>query len=124
MVKKICLDSDIIIGLLNNNKEIVDKMKSLDADFYTTSIHSLEVWYGRKKNDQIKELLEWLKILPFGDYTSKLGGDILRKLKEEGIVIDLDDLFTASICIQNKVELLTNNKKGFEKLKKFGLKLV
>src|SRR3989344_5041504 len=109
MVRKICLDSDIVIELLNNNSGVIESIRRLDAEFYTTAINSFELWYGRKNSELIEELLEWAQVLHLGDYDSRLAGDILRKLKNEGKLIDIKDLFIASICIRNKIELLTNN---------------
>ena len=92
MVRKICLDSDILIEFLRENKEIKEKIESLGGQFYTTSINVFEIWGGR--------------------------------IKSEEKMIDIRDIFVGARCIENKQELLTNNRKHFERLKKFGLVLV
>lgn len=121
VVRKICLDSDIIIDILNNEASAKDLIVSLDAEFYITSINSFEIWYGRKESEKIFELLNTLKILDFDNDSALNSGDIMRKLKGKGSLLDIRDVFIAAVCITNKVELLTNNKKHFERLKEFGL---
>ena len=51
MVEKVCLASDIIIGLLRKNEEARALVESADADFFTTSINIFELWYGKRKNE-------------------------------------------------------------------------
>ncbi len=65
MVRKVCLDSNILIGLLNRDEEVKSMLLALDAQFVITAVNSFEVWYGRTKGETIFELFEWLEILPF-----------------------------------------------------------
>ncbi len=65
-----------------------------------------------------------LKKLNFDDKSALEAGDILRNLKTSGKLLNFRDVFIASICINNKIELLTYNKKHFERLSKHGLILV
>lgn len=124
-VKKICLDSDVVIELLKGNPKIVEIINSLPADFYLTTINIFEIWTGRIENEteKIIGLLSEFNILEFDKKSSLRAGDIRKKLKEKGELIDIRDVFIASICIQNNIELLTYNKKHFNRLEKFGLKL-
>ncbi|MDO8661011.1 MAG: type II toxin-antitoxin system VapC family toxin [Candidatus Woesearchaeota archaeon] len=124
MVRQVCLDSDIIIQLLNKDETIKKILESLDAEFCTTTINTFEVWFGRKKEDPASELLSALHIHALESNATKLGADILRELKRTGQLIDMRDLFVGAICIEKKLELLTLNKKHFERLRKFGLVLV
>ena len=124
MVRKVCLDSNIIIALLSRDESVKNIISALDAQFVITAVNSFEVWYGRTKGETIFELFEWLEILPFDAVVSRLAADIMRSLKQKGEIIDVQDVFIAAICIKNNVELLSLNKKHFERLKKFGLVLV
>ncbi len=121
MVRRICLDSDVLIALLNKDEKTKQIIESLDADFFITTVNTFEVWYGRKKTEPIFEMLELLHSLDMNEKTAKLAGDILRKLKDDGKMIDMRDLFIGAICITNDIELLTYNKKHFERLHEFGL---
>ena len=124
MVREICLDSDVIIDLSKNVDQIKSRLISLDALFYITSINVFEVWFGRKEKDNALEFLEKFGVLDLNKSSALLAADILRDLKKEGLILDFRDIFVASICITNKIELMTNNLKHFERFKKFGLRLV
>jgi predicted nucleic acid-binding protein len=123
MVKKICLDSDIFIDLLNNNKDTLDKLNSLDADFYTTSINVFEIWMGKKNKDTISDLVSTLKIIDFTKESGLISANIKNKLQDKGQDLDIRDIFIGSICINEEIELMTKNTKHFERMNPFGLKL-
>ncbi len=124
MVRRICIDSDVLIALLNKDEKTKQIIEALDADFYITTVNTFEVWYGRKKTEPVFEALEWLHSLKMDDRAARLAGDMLRKLKEDGKIIDMRDLFIGATCINKDIELLTYNKKHFERLQEFGLMLV
>lgn len=123
MDRKICLDSDIIIELLKGNEDIKDKINSIESTFYTTPINILEVWYSENKQTPAKDMLTNLKTINITKDISFLSGEIMKKLKSSGDILDFRDILIASSCIQNNIPLLTNNKKHFQRLTKFGLKL-
>ena len=124
MVRKICLDSDILISLLRKDNPTKELLESLEGNFCISAINYFELWFGRKNSELISELLGWLEVLNLDEESSKIAADILRELKKDGELIDLKDLFIASICIKNEAELLTNNKKHFQRLEKYNLKLI
>ena len=126
MVRKACLDSDVIIELLKNNDKTKNAIISLDAEFYTTTINAFELWGGRKDKEEeiIDSLITWLNTKELDKKSAYRAGDIRRKLKKQGADIEFRDIFIAAICIQNDLELFTYNKKHFERLKQFGLKLI
>jgi tRNA(fMet)-specific endonuclease VapC len=124
MVREICLDSDVLIALLNKDKKTKRLLESLDAVFFTTAINSFEVWYGRKKTETVFHLLEILRVLDMTDHAGRKAGDILRELKSKGQLLDMRDVFIAAICIKNDIELLTYNRKHFDRMSKYGLVLV
>ena len=126
MDRKICLDSDIIINFLKKNPEVKERLDKLGSEFYTTQINTFEIWSGRLKHEEntIKEMLNSLNKIDFDEKAAMKAGDIQFILRESGDMIEFRDLFIGSICIINNLELLTNNKKHFERLKKFGLKLI
>lgn len=121
LVRKICLDSDIVISLLNRDEPTYASLQKLNATFCITAITSFEVWCGRNKPETIFDILESFQTLDFDTHTGRLAGDIFRKLKEQGNLIEMRDLFIGAICIKNNIELFTFNKKHFERLKEFGL---
>ncbi len=123
MVRKICLDSDVLIAFLHKDERVKDLLTSTDADFYITAVNTFEVWYGRKKSELISELLPLLPALAFDDVVARFAADMLRTLKSQGQLLEMRDLFIAAICIKHDVELFTFNLKHFERLEQFGLVL-
>lgn len=124
MVRKICLDTDILIQMMRDDDNLNAIMTSLDADFFTTSINVFEIWQGHREGEETLELLSPLVKVDFDEKSALISGDIQRKLLDKGDVLGVRDVFVASVCIKNELELLTFNFKHFERLKKFGLKLV
>lgn len=124
MVRRICLDTDVIIHLLSKDQHTREIIESLDADFFTVAINAFELWYGRKENESVFELLEWLDVLPLDEKSALTAADILRELKKTGTILDIKDLFIGAICITHRIELLTLNRKHFDRLQKWGLVLV
>lgn len=124
MVRKICLDSDIIIELLKNNQDVINKIISLNATFYTTPINLFEVWYGKSKQEGTEEFIHNIEVIDISKDIGLLAAENMEKLRKNGLLIDFRDMFIASACISKDIELLTNNKKHFERMKSLGLKLV
>ncbi len=124
MVRKICLDSDVLIALLNKEATPQHALESSEAILCITAINAFEIWYGRKDEETVPELLAWLEVISISDAVARLAADILRDLKKQGSILDFKDVFIAATCIVHNLELLTYNQKHFVRLKKYGLKLV
>ena len=77
-----------------------------------------------KKCKKYKINLRKFKILHFDFDDAINSSTIFRSLKEFGNLIDMGDIMIAGICIINDITLLTRNKKHFERVTNFGLKLV
>ena len=126
----VCLDSDIIIDFLRNEKNAVRKIKELqekDSELSTTSINSFELFKGAlsSKQDSRDVLIGFLlnlKILGFNFEASEKAAEIFEELKNKGESVDILDLMIASIAIVNNQALMTRNIKHFEKIP--NLKLV
>jgi predicted nucleic acid-binding protein len=101
MDRRICLDSDILIALLKGDKTAKKILESVDAELFGS-----------------------LRLLAFGEGSARLAADMLRTLKERGTMVDFRDAFIAAMCIRHNAELLTGNKRHFERLNEFGLTLV
>ncbi len=123
MVKKICLDTDIIIEILHNDGITQEDLAGYGEEFYTTLVSIFEVWYG-KHEEGLEILIDNLYKIPFDEKSAKLAAEILKKLKQIGLLIEPRDMFIAASCITNDMPLLTHNKKHFGRLQEFGLKLV
>ena len=123
MEREICLDSDIIIELLRNNIEVKNRIEEIEGIFYTTPINIFEVWYGKEKQEGVELFIDKIIVKEITKEIGKNCAEIMSTLKKEGQLIEFRDVLIASTCIKNNLELLTNNKKHFDRMKKFGLKL-
>jgi len=125
MVRQICLDSDVLIDLALGKEEIINFIRQTEAELYTTSINIFEIWSERnEKQKNIENLIRGLRKLNFDEESALKAGEIRKTLKEKGEITDIRDIFIGAICIKNNLELITNNKKHFERIKQFGLKLI
>ncbi|NOZ58456.1 MAG: type II toxin-antitoxin system VapC family toxin [Euryarchaeota archaeon] len=123
MGKEICIDSDVIISLLRGDKETKERLEEIEYDFSTTTINAFEILFGRK-SDEVYDLLGcFSRIYDFDYESAKVASDIMRDLKKRGKLLDMRDVFVASICITRKLPLLTYNTKHFIRLKDYGLEL-
>ncbi len=125
MVRQICLDSDVLIDIALGKEEMINFIRQTEAEWFTTTINIFEIWSERKeKQKNIENLITGLKKTDLDEKSALKAGEIRKALKEKGEIIEIRDTFIGATCIENKLELLTNNKKHFERMKQFGLKLI
>ena len=124
MDQSICLDSDVLIGILKNDKRATGLLASADANYFTTAINAFEIWEGRTNKEQTEIFLSKMTIVPLDSSSAKRAADMHREMKSAGNALDIKDLMIGAICIENSLSIATFNIKHFERLKKFGLKIV
>lgn len=125
MVRQICLDSDALIELVLGNEQTLNFIKQTAAEWHTTVINVFEIWSERNEKQQnVESLMNGLKKHELSEASALKAGEIRRRLKEKGEFTEIRDLFIGSICIAQNLELFTYNKKHFERLRLFGLKLI
>jgi len=112
----------VIIEVARGNESVLKKVLSVDTHFYITTITSFEILVGAPKLKEMG-LLNSLERLPFDGRSAEVAADIYKKIKKNGKMMGIRDLFIGSICIAHKLLLATMDR-DFELLKKFGLDLV
>ena len=130
MSKKYILDSDILIYFLKGEKEVIEKVLTLQNDeLYITIINYTELLYGIYNSNKISQnkekilpFLDNFKILQFDKKASEIFAKLKTKLKKQGKIIADMDIMIASIAISNKATLYTNNLKHFNRVD--GLKIL
>jgi len=131
MEDTIILDTDVLVDLIREKSEIVKWVKEHEVIdiLATTIINIFEIFNGAYKSvDSDKKLIlaesliERLKILDFDLESAKISGKQKALLEDEGLILDIRDLFIGSIALSNNLPLKTNNKKHFERIE--GLRLV
>ncbi len=117
------LDTSVIIALARDDKRVLEYLTTnhKSTTFYITAITRFELKCGRTK--EVKDYyINMLKTLPFDDKSADVASFIYKELSKKGRMSSIKDLFVASICIANRVPLVTTDK-NFEVFKEFGLYL-
>jgi len=122
----VLLDTDILIGLLRNNKEAVSKISKFLAKhviLFTTSINTAELYFGAHLSEKSQENLEavekltkTINIIPFELNHSKIYGEIRSDLQKKGEIINELDIFIATIAIEKDLPIITRNTKHFKRI--------
>ncbi|MBS3080520.1 type II toxin-antitoxin system VapC family toxin [Candidatus Pacearchaeota archaeon] len=120
----VCLDSDIIIDFMRNEKYAIDKINELkekDIAIITTSVNTFELFRGfvtskKYSVDLFYRFIHNVKILNFTLESSKKAAEIFEYLKVRGEILDIADIMIASIAISNNEVLLTRNVKHFQRI--------
>ena len=118
MEQKVCLDTDAVIAILNNEKRALnlpDKISQKTVFITTITLFELLL---RKTNIQAIEIFRnKVHVLDFDEDSARKASLIFKELKDKGRITDIRDVFIASTCIKNECTLLTFNKKHFEHIK-------
>ena len=115
-MKKIALDTNIAIGLLNDDLKIVEQVQPY-GNFYLPVTVCGELLFGAlnsvKKNSNLKKvnkLIQSCKILHTNMLIAESYAKIRLNLKQLGKPIPENDIWIAAICRVNKILLLTKDK--------------
>ncbi|OYT53701.1 MAG: hypothetical protein B6U72_05070 [Candidatus Altiarchaeales archaeon ex4484_2] len=125
----IILDTDVLIEIFDKKSsrgdEIIEKLEGIqDKNIATTALNSREILYGLIKYAKERKEIHSLKTL---DYTKKdalLSSRLEAKLEKERRKTGRIDTMIASIAINNNSKFITLNKKHYEPLTRYGLKLI
>ena len=127
----ICLDSDCIIDYLKGRKEAIEVVSNYKDEVVTTEITVFEVFYGihtkkdfnEKEEIIAKEFFDSIPVFPFDKGCGERSAKIFASLIKRGKLIEQNDIFIASVILNNGLsEIITRNKKHFSKIK--GLKVI
>lgn len=122
MDTKICLDTDIAIGIINGDKRLEKLIQKMpDYDVCITSITVFELLLRETNLDVAKRFVNDSEIIHFKDREAIKASSIFKDLKKEGSLIDIRDIFIAASCIVNNLPLVTFNKKHFERIKELNV---
>ncbi len=121
----VCLDTDVMVHFLRGEETIVQQITHLKDEnerLTTTAVNSFELWKGvyrsAQKNalDAVEQFLKEIEILYLDTPASKKAAKIFESLSSKGEIIDVLDIFIASIAITHHEPLLTHNKKHFKRI--------
>ena len=124
-LKAICIDTDIIVDYLRGREPGKSAFNDWrrKADTFITSITAFELLLGAnlssrrtERMTEVESLLNQHNILPFGRNEANKAAEKGAELKTKGVMIEIRDLFNASICLSEKIPILTSNKAHYERI--------
>ena len=129
-MKEVLLDTDILSYYIKGDK-IVAANISTYLDYFPSLNISLISYYeitsGLKFKKATKQL--WVfeqfcienKVLPLTKESVQIAGDLYAQLRIQGTPVDDMDLLIASIALEDKLDVVTNNTKHFEKIPRLSI---
>lgn len=124
-VSAICVDTDVIIDYLRGREPGKSTFASWreKAEVLITSITAFELLLGANLSSkreerivQVESLLNQHEILAFARDSANEAANKGAKLRVEGTIVEIRDLFNASICLSRKIPILTKNKAHYERI--------
>ena len=114
MDKKVCLDTDVIIAILNKEERasiLIERIK--ECEVFTTTINVFELFLRETNIDALELFREKVQVLEFDEIAARKSSTLFKILRKKGRLIEIRDLFIASLCVTRDCSLATFNKKHF-----------
>lgn len=115
-------DSDVLIDALRGREAARDRIafELRSGTLATTSITLFELRSGSLKAagaaEAVEALLRPLAILPVDEAAAVRAAEVRRALERSGEPIGMADYLIAGICLSRSAQLLTRNRKHFERV--------
>ncbi len=123
----IVLDTDVLIEILDKRsrlgEEALRKVIESDERPATTAINLHELLYGLGRRSAVTNELARLATLEFAERDAELSSRIELNMEEQGSPIPRLDAMVAAVTIHSSGKLFTFDRKHFNSLQSFGLKL-
>ncbi len=115
------VDTSILIDYLRKkNKRKTQFYKIVGSyNLYVSAITLFELYAGAKdeqKMRDVKNITEYLEILPFTRNAAEKAGEIYIMLRDENKVIEVKDLFIAATALSHDFPIMTLNVKHFNRI--------
>jgi tRNA(fMet)-specific endonuclease VapC len=115
------IDTSIIIDHLRKKNKRKSQYYKIIGKYtlFVSTVTLFELFAGAKdqqKMDDINNIIEYLKILPFTKQTAEKAGEIYLSLKSENKLIEIKDLFIAATALSHSLPLMTLNVKHFDRI--------
>ena len=118
--ENILIDTSILIDHLRKQKKdkTIFYRFSFQYNYVISSITEFEFSVGSTlpNREFVEKLLAKLPVLPFESACVKTAVEIYRILKSKSQLISLPDIFIAATAVTHDLQLLTLNRKHFERI--------
>jgi len=123
---KIVADTDALILLARLGKldRFVEKYEACLTVITEYEYVRGEARAGVPAENSKKDVHAAFEVLPLNNKAVAVASTIWAELSRRGVILDERDLLIGAICISSNTPLWTLNKKPFERLQEFGLKLI
>ena len=109
------LDTNVLIEILKNNQETVEKVSSFEEELAISSITVMELFYGardKRELSKLKKFIELFFVIDLNEEISKASTNLIAfYAKSHNLTIP--DSLIASTCRVFDLPLFTYNKKDF-----------
>lgn len=121
-MKRTFIDTNIIISYTKDYfiylKELIEKQKKGDVMLFVNPVVVAEFFTDRNLNNEKKfklaeEFFHNFTSLSINNSVGMIAGELLRN----NSTVAIGDALIAATCLENKLELMTNNQKDFKKVK-------
>jgi len=111
----VLVDTSVWIEFFKQQSETGDKLSELIIKnvVWTCGIVLFEIIQGVKTEDEKATLLETLLSLQYVEMTQPLwqkAGELSASLKKKGVNLPLSDIFIATICLKQNLQIFTLDK--------------
>ena len=124
----IVLDSDALVEILDGTsvrgEKSMRKLIESGETVATTSIATHEVTYGLERHGKSTKEVASFPTLPFDREAALLSAKIEADLEKVGETVQRADTMIAAVTVRAGAKLHTYNLRHFERMRRFGLRLV
>lgn len=114
------LDANIVSYLLKGNKEIFSKLSDLASNDHTIYIEIKRGLLANGASTKLNRFINFAKVLGIVELktsTLDIAAQIYADLKNDGNIIEDDDIFIGATALENDAILVTNNERHLGRIK-------
>lgn len=125
-IGNLLIDTSIIIDHLRKQNKDNSRFYNIVGKYtlFISTITVFELYAGAinyQKKQDISNVLEYVKILPFTKAIAQRSGEIYLSLRKENQVIETKDLFIAATALCHDMDLMTLNLQHFQRVEELNL---
>lgn len=109
-----CSDSRVRTRMAEHSPEDIALCTVVKAELYYGAYRSID---PQRNLQLLDEFFQPFPCLPFDERSAKIYGQVRAELASQGLTIGPHDLLIASIALSNRLVLVTNNWREFERVK-------
>lgn len=130
---KFLLDTNIVIDLLRGKQAVVERInRILDQGLVISAVSAAELYHGAYKSSRPKYNLEkveefisvpGISVVDLDKQIARHYGKMLADLEANGVKLAEVDVMIAATAGENGLKILTEDRKHFVRLVKFGIEV-